>query len=156
MKFSSTISILILILVFTVVTMGCTSPGASIFAKTRSEPFVGTWQQTDSNVRFQILENHSVIATSDNPCDFSLLSKGGPYRCTNYTFTEGNWTYSQDDTYNVTLTGNVSLESTGIIRTPYKSLEMTQISYFNFGYQNETDSLITNWGYLKGKWQRAS
>jgi hypothetical protein len=131
--------------IFAIGAAGCTSPYSSISARVTSEPFIGTWQSPTNQVRFHVFENHSVFVTAENPCNISELPFRGHtgYECTSYVFTDGNWTYGPNQTYNVTLWGNITLygKPLGSFFSSNQNLKAKQIIFLYFSYDNATDTI---------------
>lgn len=142
--------IFFIIVIFLIFAAGCTTH----LITPRADPFIGTWQNPTNLVRLQIFENHSVFATAEDLCNISEVPFEHDHDlCTSYVFTDGNWMYGPNQTYDVTLLGNISKCGSP---TPvfYRCYTAPQSRYFYFSYDKVTDSISEkNYG---AHWQRVS
>ncbi len=144
MKLRHIMSILLIILA--IGASGCTnSTPATMNNRVASEPFIGTWQNTESYVRIQVFEDHSVIASADNPCNFSQSTFSKNSECVSYVFSKGDWMSGPNQTYGVTLEGDVILKNKGT------TAKYWQTQHYQFTYDNTTDSISSDNG---APWKR--
>lgn len=115
----------IFLIILAIGATGCTSRTSTPSTRVSSEPFVGTWENTESQVRIQAFENYSIIASADNPCNISALDSS-ILLCTSYVFIDGNWTYGPNQTYHVEIRGKTTA------RNPFGGPKTTRyVKYFN-------------------------